>query len=67
MVFLQYLKVLIKIWIAKNQGYNQINAAGRLYPKTQDKLKEKGYRVKQNEGSFLFKAHFDISWGVEVI
>ena len=62
MIILQYLKVLLKVLLAKHQGYGSIKIVGKYYPKTIEKLKKKNYKVTKHEETLLFKSFITVSW-----
>lgn len=61
MIAIQYFIILIKILLAKHQGYKDVMIVGKFYPKTIEKLKKK-YKVKESEETLLLKGFIIIEW-----
>ncbi len=61
MITLQYLRILIKIFLAKHQGYESMKIVGKFYPKTIEKLK-KNYEVDIHGETLITKSYIRVSW-----
>lgn len=61
MITLQYFRILIKIFLAKHQGYESIRIVGKFYPKTIERLM-KNYKVETHGETIFYKSHIRVSW-----
>lgn len=66
MVIFQYLKVMIKILIAKYRGYTNIRLYQVLYPRVKRKIENKGYTVTEEQETLITHEYTIIDWSVYV-